>query len=109
MFAGAALASMLAFFQALVAAQLPGLKYKDLLGLLVAPIAGGTGSGAPILPTLHKQAFHSLAKCVAALTVTWKQEAIAVVEQFLHNVAKPTSDSQHIFALLVIGEIGRHM
>ena len=55
------------------------------------------------------QAFHSLAKCVAALTVTWQQEALTVVEQFLRDVQNPRSDAQHIFALLVIGEIGRHM
>lgn len=58
---------------------------------------------------LMLQAFHSLAKCVAALTVTWKPEAIVVVEQFLADVNSQRSDSQHIFALLVIGEIGRHM
>jgi cullin-associated NEDD8-dissociated protein 1 len=55
------------------------------------------------------QAFHSLAKCVAALTVTWQQEALTVVEQFLRDVQNPRSDAQHIFALLIIGEIGRHM
>jgi len=55
------------------------------------------------------QAFHSLAKCVAALTVTWQREALTVVEQFLRDVQNPRSDAQHIFALLIIGEIGRHM
>lgn len=55
------------------------------------------------------QAYHSLAKCVAALTITWRQEALAVVEQFLRDVQNPRSDAQHIFALLIIGEIGRHM
>ncbi|XP_026279732.1 cullin-associated NEDD8-dissociated protein 1 isoform X2 [Frankliniella occidentalis] len=107
---GAALSSMLEFFQALVAANLPGLGYRDLLQLLMAPIT--VNSSSPTVsatPTLHKQAFHSLAKCVAALTVTWKPEAIMVVEQFLGDVNGQRSDSQHIFALLVIGEIGRHI
>ena len=128
--AGAALSSMLEFFQALVAANLPGLGYRDLLQLLMAPIT--VNSSSPTVantPTLHKQvntirilssnlkksfrcltfysslifqAFHSLAKCVAALTVTWKPEAILVVEQFLADVNSQRSDSQHIFALLVI-------
>lgn len=55
------------------------------------------------------QAYHSLAKCVAALTVQYPDEAIVVAQQFLRDVQNPANDSQYIFALLVIGEIGRHM
>lgn len=105
---GAALNSMLEFFQALVKAGLPGLGYRDLLAMLVVPVTQGAGA-AGSMPVLHKQAFHSLAKCVAALTVTWQQEALNVVEQFLRDVQNPRNDAQHIFALLVIGEIGRHI
>ncbi|XP_049773388.1 cullin-associated NEDD8-dissociated protein 1 [Schistocerca cancellata] len=105
---GAALNSMLEFFEALVKAELPGLGFRDLLSMLVAPITQCGESTMPVL-ILHKQAFHSLAKCVAALTVTWRQEALTVVEQFLRNVQNPRNDAQHIFALLVIGEIGRHI
>lgn len=95
---GAALNAMLEFFQALVQAGIPGLGYRELLAMLVAPVTSSV---------LHKQAYHSLAKCAAALTITWQQEAHGVVEQFIKNVQDPTSDSQHIFALLVIGEIGK--
>ncbi|KAJ9575390.1 hypothetical protein L9F63_025658, partial [Diploptera punctata] len=105
---GAALNSMLEFFQALVKAGLPGLGYRDLLAMLVIPVTQGAGSGGS-MPVLHKQAFHSLAKCVAALTVTWQQEALNVVEQFLRDVQNPRTDAHHIFALLIIGEIGRHI
>ncbi|XP_063993301.1 cullin-associated NEDD8-dissociated protein 1 [Diachasmimorpha longicaudata] len=97
---GAALYAMLEFFQALVQAGIPGLGYRDLLAMLVAPVTNSV---------LHKQAYHSLAKCAAALTITWQQEAHGVVEQFIKNVQDPASDSQHIFALLVIGEIGKHV
>ncbi|XP_015609851.1 cullin-associated NEDD8-dissociated protein 1 isoform X1 [Cephus cinctus] len=97
---GAALNSMLEFFQALVQAGIPGLGYRELLSMLVAPVSQSV---------LHKQAYHSLAKCAAALTITWHQEAQCVVEQFLKDVQNPQSDAQHIFALLVIGEIGRHV
>lgn len=100
---GAALNSMLEFFQALVQARIPGLGYRELLSMLVAPVS------QPQTSVLHKQAYHSLAKCAAALTITWHQEAQGVVEQFLKDVQNPHSDSQHIFALLVIGEIGRHV
>ncbi|XP_076174550.1 cullin-associated and neddylation-dissociated 1 isoform X2 [Ptiloglossa arizonensis] len=97
---GVALNSMLEFFQALVQADIPGLGYRELLSMLIAPVSQSV---------LHKQAYHSLAKCAAALTITWHQEAQAVVEQFLKDVQNPQSDAQHIFALLVIGEIGRHV
>ncbi|KAG8318776.1 SCF complex assembly, partial [Homalodisca vitripennis] len=100
---GAALASMLEFFQAVVKANLPGLSYQELLTMLIAPV------NSTATPTLHKQAFHSLAKCVAAIMVTRKQEAIAVVNTFLEDIQNPRSDPQHIFALLVVGEIGRHI
>lgn len=92
---------MLEFFQALVQADIPGLGYRELLSMLLAPVIQSV--------LLHKQAYHSLAKCAAALTITWHQEAQAVVEQFLKDVQTPQSDAQHIFALLVIGEIGRHV
>ncbi|XP_033207231.1 cullin-associated NEDD8-dissociated protein 1 isoform X2 [Belonocnema kinseyi] len=97
---GAALNSMLEFFQALVQAGIPGLGYRELLSILVAPVN---------IPQLHKQAYHSLAKCAAALTIMWQQEALGVVEQFLKDVQSPQSDARHIFALFVIGEIGRHV
>ncbi|XP_053976488.1 cullin-associated NEDD8-dissociated protein 1 isoform X2 [Hylaeus anthracinus] len=98
---GVALNSMLEFFQALVQADIPGLGYRELLSMLIAPVSSQS--------VLHKQAYHSLAKCAAALTITWHREAQAVVEQFLKDVQSPQSDAQHIFALLVIGEIGRHV
>jgi cullin-associated NEDD8-dissociated protein 1 len=46
---------------------------------------------------------------VAAVTVPWRPEALAVVDKLLRDVQSPVSDQQQIFALLVIGEIGRHM
>lgn len=101
---GAALDSMLEFFQALVSCRLPGLGYHDVLKLLVRPVALGSPTN-----TLHKQAFHSLAKCVAAITVIYEHEALPVVEQFMKDVVGANNDAQHVFALLVIGEIGRHI
>ncbi|XP_063225020.1 cullin-associated NEDD8-dissociated protein 1 [Bacillus rossius redtenbacheri] len=109
---GAALNSMLEFFQALAKAGLPGMGYRDLLNMLVAPIASNASGGndrSGGISLLHKQAFHSLAKCVAALTVAWQHEAFNVVQQFLCDIQTPMSDAQHVFALLVIGEIGRHV
>lgn len=97
---GAALQAMLEFFQALVQANMPGLGYRELLGMLIAPISQSV---------LHKQAYHSLAKCAAALTIIWKKEAHKVVEQFIKDVQLSQNDAQQIFALFVIGEIGKHV
>lgn len=97
---GAALQSMLEFFQALVQANMPGLGYRELLDMLIAPISQSV---------LHKQAYHSLAKCAAALTIIWPDEAYSVVGKFLINVQNSQNDAQQIFALFVIGEIGKHV
>ncbi|KAK0083224.1 hypothetical protein PV325_009153 [Microctonus aethiopoides] len=97
---GAALTEMLHFFETLVNAKVPGLGYRELLSMLVAPVSQSV---------LHKQAYHSLAKCVAALTNTRKQEAHGFVEQFIKDIQNPQNDALHIFALLVIGEIGKHV
>ena len=58
---------------------------------------------------LDKQAYHSSAKCAAALTITCHEEALEVVKKFSKDVKNMSSDPCHIFALFVIGEIGRHM
>ncbi|XP_071033153.1 cullin-associated NEDD8-dissociated protein 1 isoform X2 [Parasteatoda tepidariorum] len=109
---GAALNSMLEFFQSLVTTKLPGVTYRDLLGRLTAPICAVNGqqnqsSGSHLI---HKQAYHSIAKCVAALTVTCPNEALPVVQQFLQELkSKRNVDSIQLFALLAVGEIGKHI
>lgn len=102
---GAALNAMLDFFKALVAAKLPGLGQKELLGLLVDPVLAPTGAA------IHKQGRASIAKCVAALVVTQSaSEAQNVVSHFAANLkpSDPSTAHQQTFSLLVIGEIGKH-
>lgn len=96
---------MLELFQALVVAGIPSLGYRELLALLVAPVNAHSTQG----PVLHKQAYHSLAKCVAALTAQFPEEALGVAHQFLRDLQHQRSDAHYMFALLVLGEIGRHM
>ncbi|KAK5639691.1 hypothetical protein RI129_012183 [Pyrocoelia pectoralis] len=103
---GAALNSMLQFFQSLVVRSLPGAGYHDLLQLLLQPISHIPNNQSA---NLHKQAYYSLAKCVAAITVMEKNQALPVVNQFINNIQIARCDSQHIFSLLVVGEIGREM
>ncbi|XP_066158775.1 cullin-associated NEDD8-dissociated protein 1 isoform X1 [Euwallacea fornicatus] len=103
---GTALQSMLDFFKSLVRCKLNGASYEHLLRLLLMPI---TNLRTNQSTTLHKQAFYSLAKCVAAISVVSQSQAGPVIAQFMAEIHNPKSDSQQIFALLVVGEIGRKM
>lgn len=100
---GTALNCTMKFFQALVLTNLPNLSYRLLLDRLMQLDL------RPSAPTLHKQAYHSLAKCVAAITLQVPQEAIPVAQKLLHEVvARSTQDAYLVFYLLTVGEIGRH-
>uniref|UniRef100_A0A7N6AH07 TATA-binding protein interacting (TIP20) domain-containing protein n=1 Tax=Anabas testudineus TaxID=64144 RepID=A0A7N6AH07_ANATE len=77
---GGALAAMLDFYQALVSTDTPGLGYMDLLRMLTGPVY----SQSAALP--HKQAYCSIAKCVAALTRACPTEGPAVIACDLKTV-----------------------
>uniref|UniRef100_A0A8C3AIE1 Cullin-associated and neddylation-dissociated 1 n=1 Tax=Cyclopterus lumpus TaxID=8103 RepID=A0A8C3AIE1_CYCLU len=101
---GGALAAMLDFYQALVATETSGLGYMDLLRMLTGPVY----SQSAALP--HKQAYCSIAKCVAALTRACPDEGPAVVGQFIQDVKNSRStDSIRLLALLSLGEVGHHV
>lgn len=97
---GSALTCTLNLFQALVQANLPGLTYRHLLAMLMQPVHNPQGQ-------LHKQAYHSLAKCIAALTLQMPTEAIPIANEFLAEIQNRRSDLHLVFYLLTIGEIGR--
>uniref|UniRef100_A0A6B2EGK5 Putative tata-binding protein-interacting protein n=1 Tax=Phlebotomus kandelakii TaxID=1109342 RepID=A0A6B2EGK5_9DIPT len=100
---GTALNCTLKFFQALVQANLPRLSYNYLLEMLMTPVIGQQSG-----QVLHKQAYHSLAKCVAAITLQVPAQAEIVAAQLLHDIQDRKSDTYLVFCLLTIGEIGRH-
>ncbi|KAG6452371.1 hypothetical protein O3G_MSEX007598 [Manduca sexta] len=107
---GGALKAMLGVLRALVGAGVAGCSRHELLALLVAPVHAVHDHNA----TAHhiKQAFHSLAKCVAAVVVaegSETDEAGEAVRGFLRDAAHPPSDAHHMFALLALAEIGRHL
>lgn len=109
---GGALNSLLAFFQALVATKTPKMEFRDLLGLLTAPIYNPTEITQPSGSqyAVHKQAFHSIAKCVAVLTISSSGEGSSVITQCVNDIKNPkSSDSINLFALLSLGEIGKHV
>lgn len=102
---GTALSCTLDLFQALVQAKIPNFGYHQLLEKLMEPVLYSTNEQRE---QLHKQAYHSLAKCVAALTLQCPTEAVPLATQLLVDIQKRRGDSQLVFCLLTIGEIGRH-
>lgn len=100
---GIPLTCTLNLFQALVQANLQGLSYRNLLTMLMQPIVNQASQ-----PPLHKQAYHSIAKCVAAITLQMPSEAIPIASEFLAELQKKHSDIHVMFYLLTVGEIGRY-
>ncbi|KAJ8321959.1 hypothetical protein KUTeg_000430 [Tegillarca granosa] len=106
---GGALVALLEFFQALVSIGLPKLGFRDLLQMLITPVYSPLPSHGSAF-AVHRQAFHSIAKCVAALTVKCPGEGGNVVNQFVSDVRNAkSSDSIKLFSLLALGEIGKHI
>ncbi|ESO90912.1 hypothetical protein LOTGIDRAFT_176795, partial [Lottia gigantea] len=110
-FKGGALNALLEFFQAVVQLGLPKLGFKDILQMLILPIYNPASkpphAGSSF--TIHKQAFHSIAKSVAALTRINPEKAPNVVNQFVSDIKNSKStDSIVLFSLLALGEIGKH-
>ncbi|XP_062521004.1 cullin-associated NEDD8-dissociated protein 1-like isoform X2 [Corticium candelabrum] len=106
---GGALSALLSFLHQLVLAGLPGLQFNDILKLLTETVY----NPIPMSPTgtsfiVHKQAFHSIAKCSAVLCVARPEQGIAVVTQLMAEIKnKETPDSVRLYALLSLGEIGK--
>ena len=92
---------MLEFFKTIVSAGVSGLGHSDLLALLAHPVLGAKGGN------IHKAGRANIAKCVASLVSHSEKEAVAVVQQFLSNLALHQQDYSLTFSLLAIGEIGR--
>jgi hypothetical protein len=103
---------MLEFFEALVAANVPELSQKKLLDMMVGPVMGAQGA------SIHKQGRASIAKCVAALVVPHRNssssistaDAVACINTFSGQIKSGNAPPhQQTFALLAIGEIGKHV
>ncbi|XP_075430782.1 cullin-associated NEDD8-dissociated protein 1-like isoform X3 [Ascaphus truei] len=100
---GGALSSIQSFFRVLVLSRTPHLGYAELLKQLTGPVHS-SGPGA----TPHKQAFHSVAKCVAALAGACPKESAASVTQFIQDAKSPrVGDPVKVLAFLALAEIGR--
>ncbi|XP_030061343.1 cullin-associated NEDD8-dissociated protein 1 [Microcaecilia unicolor] len=105
---GGALSAILDFFQALVLTKTSNLGYNNLMKQLTGPIYCFSHTVAPV--AMHKQAYYSVAKCVAALSSACPKEAAGMVGQFIQDVKNlRSSDAVRILAFLSLAEIGRTM
>ncbi|NXE40131.1 CAND1 protein, partial [Ptilorrhoa leucosticta] len=103
---GGALNAIIDFFQALVLTKTAAMGYPELMKQLTAPVYSSGSAGASL--TLHKQAYHSVAKCVAALSSACPKEAPATVNQFVQDVKSPkSSPAVQVLAFLFLAEVGR--
>ncbi|KAK1158523.1 cullin-associated NEDD8-dissociated protein 1-like [Acipenser oxyrinchus oxyrinchus] len=105
---GGAMNAILDFFQALVVTKAANMGFNELLKHLTGPFYGSQKSGGSTI--MHRQAYYSVAKCVAALSSTCPKEAINMVNHFIQDVKNTkSSDSVRILAFLCLAEVGRTM
>ncbi|XP_009078056.1 PREDICTED: cullin-associated NEDD8-dissociated protein 2 isoform X2 [Acanthisitta chloris] len=103
---GGALNAIINFLQALVLTKTAPMGYPELMKQLTAPVYSSGPAGAAL--TLHKQAYHSVAKCVAALSSACPKEAPATVNQFVQDAKSPkSSPAIQVLAFLSLAEMGR--
>ncbi|XP_078488265.1 cullin-associated NEDD8-dissociated protein 1 isoform X1 [Ciona intestinalis] len=124
---GAALNAVLDFFRILITiserqkeiGDPPLVAFRDVLRSLIEPIYPQKSSSSKQrlssspqgqTTSLHKQAFHSTAKCIATLVVASPGECELIVRQFMLDVENQKStDSIRMFVLLSLGEIGQRV
>ncbi|XP_020625713.1 cullin-associated NEDD8-dissociated protein 1-like [Orbicella faveolata] len=105
---GGALNATLTLLTELVMSGMKGMGFKDLFQMLVSPIYSSSHGNQQTV--IHKQAFHSIAKCVAALAMSCPSDGQSVVNQFVKDIqSAKVSDPVRLFSLLSLGEIGRHI
>lgn len=99
------LAAAEGFLQALVGTRPPCVGYEELISMLTAPVYGQSADGGP---GLHKQVFHSLARCVAALAAACPQEAAGTANRLVCDARSPhSSTGVKVLAFLSLAEVGQ--
>ncbi|XP_011807733.1 PREDICTED: cullin-associated NEDD8-dissociated protein 2 isoform X2 [Colobus angolensis palliatus] len=99
------LAAAEGFLQALVGTRPPCVDYVKLISLLTAPVYEQAVDGGP---GLHKQVFHSLARCVAALSAACPQEAASTANRLVCDARSPhSSTGVKVLAFLSLAEVGQ--
>lgn len=99
---GSALTACLQFFSRLVKLELPGMDFGAIFEMLTSVVYKPTST------VIHKQAFRSISKCVAATCEATPQHTANTVDAFISNIKNEgQTDSVRLLCLLSIGEIGR--
>jgi len=102
---GSALQAVIDFFRALVTSSFPGLQYQELVKQLTMPLSASPNAAPGIV---HKQAYTSIAKCVAAITVIDEEQSRRVINSYMTDVMNgKLGDAFLTLVFLVIGEIGK--
>ncbi|KAF7493771.1 Cullin-associated Nedd8-dissociated protein 1 [Sarcoptes scabiei] len=102
---GSTLNSMLDFFCAIVRSSFPGLGYEELVDRLTQIVTQSQ-------TFLYKQAYFSISKCIAAISLL-TENAINLVERLIQQVKNPSimgvthNESVQLYSLLTIAEIGK--
>ncbi|XP_004613286.2 cullin-associated NEDD8-dissociated protein 2 [Sorex araneus] len=100
-----ALAAAEGFLQALVGSRPACVAYAELMRLLTAPVHAQAAEGGP---GPHKQVFHSLARCVAAVTAACPQEAAGTASRLVSDARSPgSSTAVKVLAFLSLAEVGQ--
>ncbi|XP_017287004.1 cullin-associated NEDD8-dissociated protein 2 [Kryptolebias marmoratus] len=103
---GGALGAILDFLQALVLSKASNLGYSQLLKSLMEPFQSSKSSADSTV--LHRQSYHSVARCVAALSSASPKDSPGTVTGLMQQVKNPGSpESARVLALLCLGEVGR--
>ncbi|KAF9435404.1 Cullin-associated NEDD8-dissociated protein 1 [Entomortierella beljakovae] len=102
---GQSLDSLLALFAALVRTN--DKEFPALISGLVEPTTAPTLEGQLALP---KQAFSTIAQCIAVLCLNSDKNLDVTVTEFLRKIEDArTSDSLKYLSLITLGEIGRRV
>ncbi|CAN9512592.1 unnamed protein product [Ophioblennius macclurei] len=103
---GGALVAILDFLQALVLSKTSNLGFSQLMKSLTEPFHSPQScvdGGA-----LHRQSYHSVARCVAALCAAAPKETPGTVSGLIQQIKNSGSpESARVLALLCLGEVGR--
>ncbi|XP_051804068.1 cullin-associated NEDD8-dissociated protein 2 [Acanthochromis polyacanthus] len=103
---GGALVAIVDFLQALVLSKTSNLGYSQLLKSLTEPFHSPQSSADGSI--IHRQSYHSVARCVAALSSASPKETPGTVAGLIQEVKSPSSpESARVLALLCLGEVGR--
>uniref|UniRef100_A0A3B4AR37 TATA-binding protein interacting (TIP20) domain-containing protein n=1 Tax=Periophthalmus magnuspinnatus TaxID=409849 RepID=A0A3B4AR37_9GOBI len=100
---GGALAAILDFLQALVLSKTSNLGFSQLLKSLMEPF-----HSPQCLSDIHRQSYHSVARCVAALCSVCSKDTPGTVSSLIQQVKSHNSpESARVLAVLCLGEVGR--